>query len=270
MEKRMKFKLLLLISILIPSYLTQISVHAEENKEISIGATIGDFSDLVNESLKGQLERKGYKVKLVQFTDYDRPNIALEEGSLDVNIFQHLPYLEKFAKDKKLHLTAIAQVPTAPLSLYAGKKKSLKDAVNGIKVAVPNDSSNLSRALTILADLKWIKLSKKADPFKISPRNITKNIKHIKIIQLEAATLPQSLRDVDYAIINGNYIISSGLSLTSALAQEKSSAYINWAVIRTNDVGTTLAKDLIDSLNSDDFKKYAKIRFKGYKFPSHW
>jgi D-methionine transport system substrate-binding protein len=238
--------------------------------EKSIGTTVGDFSDMVKDSLKPQLEQRGYKIKLVEFTDYVQPNIALSEGSLDVNIFQHKPYLDQFAKEKGLDLVPVGQVPTAPLAIYAGKSQALAQVKSGSTVAMPNDPTNLARALLMLADLKWIELPAKIDPFKISPMNITKNLKNIKIVQLEAAQIPRARMDVDYAIINGNYVVSSGMALTSALFMEKSEAYVNWAVMRRKDADTDFGKAVKEALNSNEFKTYAKNKFKGYKYPSSW
>jgi D-methionine transport system substrate-binding protein len=251
------------------SLIFSFSSHAANNEK-AIGATVGDFAEIVKESLKPQLEKRGFKVRLVEFTDYVQPNIALSEGSLDANIFQHKPYLDQFAKEKGLSLTPIAQVPTAPLGIYGGKLKSLAQVKSGSTVAMPNDPTNLARALLILADLKWIELPAKIDPFKVGPSDITKNIKNIKIVQLEAAQIPRALTDVDYAIINGNYVVSSGMLLTSALAPERSDAYVNWAVVRTKEVGSPFAKAVVEALNSNEFKTYAKNKFKGYKYPSNW
>lgn len=246
------------------------SAFAKDAKNVVIGATVGDFSDMVKDSLMPQLEKKGYKVKLVQFTDYVQPNLALEQKAIDANIFQHKPYLDEFAKEKGLHLTAIGQVPTAPLGLYAGKKKALKDVVSGSTVAVPNDPTNLARALRILANQGWIELPQGLSLVNTTPRSITKNIKNIKIVQLEAAQLPRSLADVDFAVINGNYAISSGLRIDSALAQEKEDTYVNWVVVRSSDVASDFVKDLNLAIRSEEFKKYSKAKFKGYKLPTEW
>ena len=235
-----------------------------------IGATVGDFADLSREGLRPLLEKKGYKIRVVEFTDYVQPNIALAEGSLDLNIFQHRPYLEQFSREKGLDLRPIAEVPTAPLGIYAGKLKTLAAIKDGSTIAMPNDPTNLARALLMLADLNWIILPKNIDPFKVSPLDIVKNPKNLKIVQLEAAQIPRSLQDVDYAIINGNYVVSSGMSLTSKLAPERSNAYINWAVVRTKDAQSAFAKAVIEALNSKDFQAYAKSKFKGYKYPSTW
>jgi D-methionine transport system substrate-binding protein len=248
----------------------QFSSAAENTKEKAIGTTIGDFADIVKESLGPALEKRGYKIRLVEFSDYVQPNIALSEGSLDMNIFQHKPYLEDFAKQKGLALKPLAQVPTAPLAIYAGKKKSLAEVKNGDSVALPNDPTNLARALFILQDLKWIELPKNINAFTVAPKDIKTNFKNIKIVQLEAAQIPRSLQDVDYAIINGNYVVSSGLQLTAALQQEKSDAYVNWAVIRAKDENSKFANDVKEILNSKEFQAYSKKKFKGYRYPTSW
>lgn len=244
--------------------------YDEKNKVITIGTTVGDFSILVNQGLKPELEKRGYKIKHIEFTDYVRPNIALSEGALDVNIFQHKPYLDEFAKEKNLQLSVLAPVPTAPLGLYPGKLKTLADFKEGGSVAIPNDPTNLARALVIFHELGWIKLAKSVNPLKASVKDIEKNLKNIKIVQLEAAQLPRSLTDVDFAVINGNYATASGIAIASALAREKNDNYINYAVVRSTDLKVGFAKDFADVLRSSTFKTFAKNRFKGYKFPAEW
>lgn len=243
---------------------------SETTKSITIGTTAGDFYDLANGGLKPQFEKLGYKVNIIEFTDYVTPNIALAEGRLDVNIFQHKPYLEQFAKEKGLALKVLAQVPTAPLGLYPAKLKDIKDVKTESSIAIPNDPTNLSRALTILSELGWIKINKDADPFLISSKDITENPKKLKITLLEAAQIPRVLKDVDYAVINGNYATSAGISLTSALVQEQSNLYINWAVVSEKNLISEASKDLTTALNSDEFKTFAAERFKGYKVPEAW
>lgn len=235
-----------------------------------VGATVGDFANIAREILKPLLEKRGYRVRVVEFTDYVQPNIALAEGSLDLNIFQHKPYLEQFMKSRKLAFEPIAQVPTAPIAIYPGRAKSLQEIKDGASIAVPNDPTNLARALKILADVGWIELPEKIDAFQITPGDIKKNKKNLKIVQLEAAQIPRALADVDFAIINGNYVVSAGLSLSSALAKEKSDLYVNWAVVRAEDAKTPFAQAVRESLNSKEFKAYAAEKFKGYLFPKSW
>ncbi len=239
-------------------------------KDIVIGTTVGDFGDMVRQSIKPILEKQGYRVRLVEFTDYVRPNLALQEGSLDVNVFQHKPYLDNFAREHKLNLSAAFQVPTAPLGIYPGKSKGLKDVKEGATLAAPNDPSNFARALVMLNDLGWVKLKPGINPLTASERDIAQNVKKVKIIPLEAAQLPRARGDADFAVINGNYATSSGIKLTEAIYQEKSYAYINWGVIKSDNIAKPWAKDVIAAYNSPEFRKWASAKYVGYKLPASW
>lgn len=239
-------------------------------KEIVFGTTVGDFGDMVKEQIQPELEKKGYTVKLVEFTDYVRPNLALAEGELDINVFQHKPYLDDFKKEHNLDITEAFQVPTAPLGLYPGKLKSLEEVKDGSTVSAPNDPSNFARALVMLDELGWIKLKDGINPLTASKADIAENLKNIKIVELEAAQLPRSRADVDFAVVNGNYAISSGMKLTEALFQEPSFAYVNWSAVKTTDKDSQWLKDVTEAYNSDAFKAYAHKRFEGYKYPAAW
>ncbi|WP_127223019.1 MetQ/NlpA family ABC transporter substrate-binding protein [Neisseria meningitidis] len=239
-------------------------------KEIVFGTTVGDFGDMVKEQIQPELEKKGYTVKLVEFTDYVRPNLALAEGELDINVFQHKPYLDDFKKEHNLDITEVFQVPTAPLGLYPGKLKSLEEVKDGSTVSAPNDPSNFARVLVMLDELGWIKLKDGINPLTASKADIAENLKNIKIVELEAAQLPRSRADVDFAVVNGNYAISSGMKLTEALFQEPSFAYVNWSAVKTADKDSQWLKDVSEAYNSDAFKAYAHKRFEGYKYPAAW
>lgn len=244
--------------------------NGAEKKEIVFGTTVGDFGDMVKEQIQAELEKKGYTVKLVEFTDYVRPNLALAEGELDINVFQHKPYLDDFKKEHNLDITEVFQVPTAPLGLYPGKLKSLEEVKDGSTVSAPNDPSNFARVLVMLNELGWIKLKDGINPLTASKADIAENLKNIKIVELEAAQLPRSRADVDFAVVNGNYAISSGMKLTEALFQEPSFAYVNWSAVKTADKDSQWLKDVTEAYNSDAFKAYAHKRFEGYKSPAAW
>ena len=238
--------------------------------EIVIGTTVGDFGDMVKNSVKPQLEKQGYKVRLVEFSDYVRPNKALADGDIDINVFQHKPYLDTFKKDNNLDIVEAFQVPTAPLGIYPGKLNDLKQVKDGTTVAAPNDPSNFARALVMLKELGWVKLKANIDPLTASKNDIAENLKNIKLVELEAAQLPRARSDVDFAVINGNYATSSGIKLTEALFQEPSYAYVNWSAIRTKDKDTQWVKDVTNAYNSEEFKQYAHKTFPGYKYPAIW
>lgn len=242
-----------------------------EHTKIVIGTTEGDFADMVRNQVKSSLEAQGYEVELVAFTDYVRPNLALAEGDLDINIFQHKPYLDTFKKENNLDLVEAFQVPTAPLGIYSGKKTKLEDVYKGMSVSAPNDPSNFARALVMMDDLGWIKLKDNIDPLTASKTDIADNSKYdIKIIELEAAQLPRARDEVDFAIINGNYATDAGIKLTEALFQEPSFAYVNWSAIKSADVGKKWVEDVTNAYNSEAFKKYAHETFPGYKYPKIW
>lgn len=241
-----------------------------EKTEIRFGTTPGDFGDMVRDQIQPILEKQGYKVTLTEYPDYVTPNKALAENAIDINIFQHKPYLDRFKAEHKLDLTEVFQVPTAPLGLYSGKLTALDQVKDGATVSVPNDPSNFARALVMLNELGWIKLKDGIDPLKASKADIDTNIKNIKLVEMEAANLPRSRSDVDFAIVNGNYAMSSGMKLSETLFQEPSFAYINWAAIRTADKDSKWVKDVTNAYNSDEFKTYAKAKFAGYKYPAAW
>ena len=239
--------------------------------KIVIGTTEGDFADMVRNQVKGTLEAQGYEVELVPFTDYVRPNKALAEGDLDINIFQHKPYLDTFKEANNLDLVEVFQVPTAPLGLYSGKKTKIEEAYKGMSVSAPNDPSNFARALVMMQDLGWITLKDGIDPLTASKSDIADNSKYdIDIVELEAAQLPRARDEVDFAIINGNYATDAGIKLTDALAQEESFAYINWSAVKTADKDAKWLQDVTNAYNSDAFKQYAHKTFPGYKYPKIW
>ena len=241
-----------------------------ENTEIRFGVTPGDFGDQVRESIQAILEKKGYKVTVTEYPDYVTPNKALAENAIDINVFQHKPYLDSFKAEHKLDLVEVFQVPTAPLGMYGGKLTALDQVKDGVSVSVPNDPSNFARALVMLNELGWIKLKDGIDPLKASKADIAENTKNIQLVEMEAANLPRSRQDVDFAIVNGNYAMSSGMKLTETLFQEPSFAYVNWSAVRTADKDSQWVKDVTDAYNSDEFKSYAHTKFVGYKFPAAW
>lgn len=241
-----------------------------EKKEIVIGTSAGDFGDMVKDSIKPILEKQGYQVKLTEFNDYVTPNMALAEGAVDVNVFQHKPYFDSFVAEHKLPLSMGFQVPTSSLGLYAGKLTALDQVKDGVTVAVPNDPSNFARAIVMLSELGWIRLNDNVNALQASKADIAENIKKVEFIEMEAANLPRARVDADYAIINGNFVLSSGMKLTDALYQEPSYAYVNWGAFRTADKDSKWAQDVIAAYESDEFKKYTFETYPGYKYPVQW
>lgn len=241
------------------------NAQAKDPKEIVIGTSAGPYADQVRLGIKPILEKQGYKVRIVEFNDYIQPNFALAEGSLDANVFQHVTYLDRFAAQHKLALSELVKVPTAPIAIYSRRHKSLDAAKSGTTVALPNDPTNQARALVMLDQLGWIKLRPGIDPIRASERDIAANPKGIKLLPLEAAQLPRSLQDADYAFVNGNYALASGLKLRDALRTEKiSPAYANLVAVRTPDRDKPFARDLAAAYKSRAFLDVTNKHFADY------
>ena len=241
------------------------TVQARDANAIVIGTSAGPYADQVKYGIKPILERQGYQVKVVEFNDYIQPNFALAEGSLDANVFQHSVYLRKFSADHKLALSELVTIPTAPIAIYSRRHRSLDEARAGSTVALPNDPTNQARALVMLDQLGWIKLRPGFDPIRASERDVAANPKGVKLLPLEAAQLPRSLQDADYAFVNGNYALASGLKLRDALRTEKiSSAYANLVAVRTLDRDKPFARDLAAAYKSRAFLDVTNRHFADY------
>ncbi len=240
-------------------------------RTLTIGATAGPYADQLKYGIKPILEKKGYTVRLVEFSDYVQPNLALAQGALDANVFQHRPYLEKFAADHKLDIVPVVKVPTVPIGLYSRKHRSLTAVREGARVAMPNDPTNQARALVMMERLGWIRLKPGVDPLRVSERDVQDNIARVRLLPLEAALLPRSLDDTDYSFINGNYALASGLRLADALKLEENidDRYILVVAVRGADAGRSFTRDIVEAYRSDEFRDVIARRFPGFVAPNH-
>ena len=238
-------------------------------KNLLIGATAGSNYDLLQKGILPQLQQKGYKIKLVEFNDYVQPNLALSDGSLDANFFQHRAYFDQFTSDRKLALSAIVQGPVAPMGVYSKKHKSLADIKSGAKVALPNDPSNLARALLVLQQAGLVKVKEGVNPARISELDLASNPHKLKFVALEAAQLPRVLEDADYVVVNGNFAVSSGLKLSEAVVLEKTpNQYLNVVAVKTGNENSQWARDLAAAYRSPEFKAVVDSQFPGYAKPA--
>ncbi|WP_169982353.1 MetQ/NlpA family ABC transporter substrate-binding protein [Microbispora sp. H10836] len=213
---------------------------------------------------------KGLKLEIVEFSDYVQPNLQLQDGQLDANYFQHKPYLDDFNASKGTKLSFVAPVHLEPLGLYSKKVKDLASLPQDGAVAVPNDATNLGRALKLLADNGVVTL-KDGVGTAATERDVTGNPKNLTFRPLEAAQLPRSLDDVDAAVINGNYALEANLNPSSdALVLEKAEGnpYANGLVVAQGRESDPRVKTLIELLTGADVKKYIEDTFKGSVIPA--
>lgn len=237
----------------------------EPEKVLKVGVCAGPYGDMFTEAIQPSLEEKGYTVEIVEFSDYVQPNKALAAGEIDLNLFQHSTYLTNFAKENSLDLTFIKEVPTAAMGIFSAKYKTINDIENSATVAIPNDATNLSRAIRVLAQTNIITIDPAVDPKTATQSTLSSNPKNLQFVEIEAPQLPRSLDSVGIAVINGNYALSSGLNLSDALYNEKlSEGYINGVAVRTEDKDSDFAKDVIAAIESDAFKRVIEDPSKQY------
>ncbi|MCX5241676.1 MULTISPECIES: MetQ/NlpA family ABC transporter substrate-binding protein [Streptomyces] len=221
--------------------------------------------------VKDHLAKKaGLDLEVKEFTDYVTPNTATEDGSVGANYFQNQPYLDDFNKKNGTHIVPVVTVHLEPLGLYSHKVKSADALKSGATVAVPNDSVNEARALKLLAANGLITL-KSGVGNEATPADITKNPKKLKFKELEAAQTPRSLDDVDAAVINGNYAISSGLKpAKDALILESATnnPYGNFLAVKKGNEKDPRVKKLAKLLTSPEVKKFIEDKYAGSVIPS--
>ncbi len=265
----MKKLLVLFIALIL---VTSCSKTKDKSKTIKVGASITPHAEILNEAKKA-LQEKGFSLEVVEFNDYVQPNISLNDGSLDANYFQHSPYLEDFNQQRNWDLTSAGKIHYEPFGLYGGKSKDIQNVKEGAVIAVPNDGTNEGRALFLLQDLGLITL-KEGTSFSATILDIESNPKNLVIKELEAAQLPKSLADVDFAIINGNYALEAGLSIKDdALAIEDASSaaaetYGNIIAVRKEDVESEKIKALVEVLKSEAIKDWINNKYQGAVVPS--
>ena len=243
----------------------------EETKKIVIGASPSPHADILKVAKK-ELKKEGYELEIKEYSDYVQPNTALESGDLDANYFQHKPYLDDFNKQKKTHLVSAGTIHYEPFGIFPGNTKTLKDLKKGATVAVPNDTTNEARALLLLQDQGLIKLKDGAG-LTATKKDIVENKKDLAIKEIEAAQIPRSLKDVDIAVVNGNYALEAGLKVNKdALATEDADSigaktYGNVVAVKKGNEKTDATKALIKALKSDTVKKYINDKYDGAVVP---
>ncbi|GGF90557.1 MetQ/NlpA family ABC transporter substrate-binding protein [Paenibacillus abyssi] len=235
---------------------------------LKVGATPVPHAEILN-FVKPMLAEQGITLDVVEFNDYVQPNTQLYEKQLDANFFQHIPYMEQFNKDKGYDLVNAAGIHIEPLGAYSKKINSIEELKEGARVAIPNDPSNGGRALALLAANNLITLKEGVGVEGIVA-DITENPKNLKITEVEAATLPRVLDEVDLALINTNYAIEAGLVPTAdALFIEGSdSPYVNILTARPDNVDSEGIQALANALQSPEVKQFIEDNYKGAIVPA--
>ncbi|MPY67650.1 ABC transporter substrate-binding protein [Deinococcus sp. SDU3-2] len=235
---------------------------------LRVGATPVPHAELL-EFVRPTLAKQGVNLVIREFTDYVQPNLALADGSIDVNFFQHLPYLQEFQKNRPLGLVAGAKVHVEPMGLYSRRVRSLRELRSGATVALPNDPSNSGQALKLLERAGLIRL-KPGVGVQATVRDITANVGRLRFRELEAAQLPRALADVDAAVINTNYALEAGLNpLKDALIfEDRRSPYANLLVAKPSTLKNSDYLKLVRVLQSPEVRAFILKKYGGAVVPA--
>ena len=237
---------------------------------ITVGASPSPHAEILD-AIKDELASEGYELKVVEYNDYVQPNVALSDGDLDANYFQHLPYLENYNEENGTDLVSAAAIHFEPMGLYAGKSSDINNVPDGAKIAVPSDATNEARALLLLQDQGVIKL-KDGVGLEATANDIEENPHNIELVEVEAAAVARTLEDADFGVINGNYALSAGLDTSATLASEGADSeaaqtYANIVAVRNGDEESDKTKALVKALTSETARKFIEEQYQGSVIP---
>ena len=247
-----------------------VSADAEKGT-IKVAASATPHAEILEEA-KPILEKEGWDLEVTVFDDYVQPNLVVESGDFDANYFQHIPYLEQFNEEKGTHLAIAGKIHYEPFGIYPGTKKSLDELEDGDTIAVPNDTTNEARALLLLQDNGVITLKDGAG-LEATVKDIEENPKNIKIEELEAAQVSRVKDEVAFVVLNGNYALQAGYSVSKdSIAHETSDSeaaktYVNIIAVKEGNENSDKIKALVDVLKSDEIKDYINETYDGAVVP---
>ncbi|ECL1936052.1 MetQ/NlpA family ABC transporter substrate-binding protein [Campylobacter coli] len=235
------------------------------NEELKVGSSVVPHADILK-FIKPTLQKQGYDLKIYEFNDGVIPNIMVENGELDANYFQHEPYLKEFNQRQGTHLVKVASIHIEPMAVYSKKHKEFQPKT-GASISIPNNPTNESRALRIVASAGLIEIK---DSELVTPLDIVKNPKNLKFVELKDAQLTRSLNDVDYSLINSNFAILSGLNpiKDGLYTENKYSEYGNIIAVKAGNEELDKIKALVKALQSDEVKNFIEEKYQGALIPT--
>lgn len=259
----MKLKNLISAAAVATSLLLTGAANAADNT-INVGVIAGPEAQVAEVAAQVAKEKYNLDVKLTIFSDYIIPNAALDDGSIDLNAFQHLPYLEKQIKDRGYKIKPVGNTFVYPIAGYSKKIKSLDELKKGDSIAIPNDPTNEGRALLLLEQQGLIKLAKGAG-LEATPLDIVENPKKLDFVELEAPQLPNSLQDVAIAVINNTFAAQNGLTAeeNGVFVESKESPYVNLIVAREDNANDENVKNFVKAYQTDAVYQEAMKLFNG-------
>lgn len=248
-----------------------ISQDNTQKKTITVAASQTPHSEILAEAAK-ILEKQGYELKVTVFDDYVQPNNVVESGEFDANYMEHVPYMEQFNKENGTHIVNAGGIHYEPFGIYPGTKKKLDDLAEGDTIAIPNDTTNEARALLLLQDNGLLTLKDGAG-LTATINDIKENPKKLKFQELEAAQVAKVKDEVAFVVLNGNYALEAGYSVSKdSIAYEKADSeaaktYVNIIGVKEGNENSDGIKALVKVLKSDDIKKFINDKYDGAVIP---
>lgn len=242
-----------------------------QKKTITVAASQTPHSEILAEAAK-ILEKQGYELKVTVFDDYVQPNNVVESGEFDANYMEHVPYMEQFNKENGTHIVNADGIHYEPFGIYPGTKKKLDDLAEGDTIAIPNDTTNEARALLLLQDNGLLTLKDGAG-LTATINDIKENPKKLKFQELEAAQVAKVKDEVAFVVLNGNYALEAGYSVSKdSIAYEKADSeaaktYVNIIGVKEGNENSDGIKALVKVLKSDDIKKFINDKYDGAVIP---
>lgn len=242
-----------------------------QKKTITVAASQTPHSEILAEAAK-ILEKQSYELKVTVFDDYVQPNNVVESGEFDANYMEHVPYMEQFNKENGTHIVNAGGIHYEPFGIYPGTKKKLDDLAEGDTIAIPNDTTNEARALLLLQDNGLLTLKDGAG-LTATINDIKENPKKLKFQELEAAQVAKVKDEVAFVVLNGNYALEAGYSVSKdSIAYEKADSeaaktYVNIIGVKEGNENSDGIKALVKVLKSDDIKKFINDKYDGAVIP---
>ncbi|HBE85943.1 MAG TPA: metal ABC transporter substrate-binding protein [Lachnoclostridium sp.] len=239
----------------------------QDKKTLKYGKAAGPYTVLFEDAVKPILEKQGYQLEVVDFSDLLQNDTALNEGEIDFNVEQHTAYAENFNNKQNGNLVPISPIPTVPAGLFSAKHTSLDAIADGSIVAVPNDASNTARAYALLQKAGWIKLNPDVPLEAVKQSDIIENAYNINFVEMDSLNIPPALDDFDFAVITGSIVYNAGIDPSTAILQEDILDHlILQVVVKEENKDTKWAKDIAAAYHSDELKEYLKKNNSGLWF----
>lgn len=243
------------------------STATSSKTEIKYSKSQGPYSELFESAIKPILEKEGYKLTGINFSDLLQADQALNDGEVDFNVEQHTAYMNDFNSNQKGHLVAISPIPTVPAGIFSSTHKSLDEIKDGAKIAVPNDASNTSRAYVLLQKAGFIKLKDGADLSKVTQQDVAENKHNIQFTEMKSLNIPSVESDFDYIVITGSIIYNAKIDASTALSHEDVLDHlVLQLVVQDKNKDAKWAKDIAAAYHSQELKDYMAKNNKGLWF----